>query len=255
MKNNNSERGYLFSKKGFYITAAIGIFAVLAAIVTLRFTTKKVKNDLTSFISQNTAPFTGEVQNDLTDVPDTRDFPTAEEITDGETETEAKSETTTAESTTEKKTSETSESETAPAAKIENDGFCLPTQTGVLKGFSPETPVFSKTMGDYRVHGGVDFEGKEGDEVCSVGNGVVSRVLADTMWGYIIEIDHGEFTARYVGLGQDGTVGIGESVSKGQKLGSLALIPAESEDGFHLHFEVLKDGKNVDPVAALGLGG
>lgn len=245
---NNSGNGYLFSKKGFYITAAVGIFAVIAAVVALRFTAGKVKRDLTGIIgSESTAPFSSEVQNDVSGVPDTRDFTTPSDADNEEITTQTTERKSTTEATTEPTTS------SAPAVKIENSSYRLPMESDEGKPFSPQTPIFSKTMGDYRTHNGVDFEGSEGAEVYSVGNGKVTRVLADTMWGYIVEIDHGDFTARYVGLGQDNAVGIGDSVSAGQKVGTLSSIPGESEDGIHLHFEVIKDGKNVDPIAALGL--
>ncbi len=249
MKNNNSENGYLFSKKGFYITAVIGIFAVLAAVVTLRVTTKKVKSDLTSMLSENTVPFSSEVQNDVSGVPDTRNFTKPDDLT----ETTKKPKETTTQKATAEKTTAPASGETAPAVKIENSAYRLPMESDIEKDYSPETPVLSKTMGDYRTHAGIDFEGSEGAAVYSVGNGKVSRVLADTMWGYIIEIDHGDFTARYVGLSQDGSVGIGQNVTLGQKIGVLSSIPAENEDGFHLHFEVIKDGKTVEPFGALGL--
>ncbi len=252
MKNNTTDNGYLFSKKGFYITAVIGIFVVIAAVVALRMTSNKVKNDLTSFITESSIPFSGEVQKDVSDVPDTRnltDFDNTTDDTTKETEPEKKP---TKEQTTAPETKEEPSSADA-AAKIENASFSLPMESDTAKEFSPETPVFSKTMGDYRTHSGVDFEGAEGAEVYAVGNGKVTRVLADTMWGYIVEIDHGNFTARYIGLNQDGAVGIGQTVTAGQKIGTLALIPSESEDGFHLHFEVVKDGKCVEPFAALGV--
>lgn len=256
MKNNSTGNGYLFSKKGFYITVAIGIFAVIAAVVALQITSNKVKNDLTSFIGENSVPFSGEVQKDVSDIPDTRvltELEASTDDTDG-TEKETEPESKPAEKqTTVFETKAQSTSYTDSAEKIENASFSLPMESDTAKDFSPETPVFSKTMGDYRTHSGVDFEGSKGAEVYAVGNGKVTRVLADTMWGYIVEIDHGSFTARYIGLNQEDAVGIGQTVKAKQKIGTLALIPAESGDGFHLHFEVVKNGKCVEPFAALGV--
>lgn len=247
MKNENStEKGFFFSKKGFYITAVIGILAVIAAAVTLKISTNKIKGGLSKISTSSPVSFS-KVENSAENVPDPRVFSEPE----SETETTQK-ETKPKESETQKP-SEKTEPETKPAAKIENTTFKLPMGTDIQKDFSPETPVLNKTMGDYRTHTGVDFEGAEGAKVCAVGNGVVTRVLADTMWGYIIEIDHGDFTARYAGLDQSTAAGIGDTVALGQEIGALASIPVEKEDGAHLHFEVLKDGKSVDPFEALGV--
>ena len=38
-----------------------------------------------------------------------------------------------------------------------------------------------------------------------------------------------------------------------KKIGTLAEIPVEKEDGTHLHFEVIKDGEATDPFEALGI--
>ena len=246
MKNSsNSGKGFFFSKNGFYITAVIGILAVIAAAVTLKISTSKIKRGLTS-IASDSAPSFSNVENSAENIPDPREF------------SEPESEPETTEKKTEKvtetqKPSETTEPQTQRAAKIENTAYKLPMGTDIQKDYSPDTPVLSKTMGDYRTHTGVDFEGAEGAEVCAVGNGVVTRVLADTMWGYVVEIDHGDFTARYVGLDQSTAAGIGDTVELGQKIGNLSAIPVEKEDGAHLHFEVIKDEKAVDPFEALGI--
>lgn len=246
MKNNNySEKGFFFSKKGFYITAVIGILAVVAAAVTLKLSTNRFKRGL-SDITSSSAPSLSEVEMSAENVPDPRRFTQTESQTET-TEEEAFEETET------QKPSEKTEPQTERAAKIENTSYRLPMETEIKKEFSPDTPVLSKTMNDYRTHPGIDFEGSQGAEVFAAGNGVVTRVLADAMWGYIVEIDHGDFTARYVGLDQGTCVGIGDNVQIGQKIGTLAEIPVEKEDGAHLHFEVIKDGKASDPFEALGI--
>ena len=165
-----------------------------------------------------------------------------------------------AKTTTERKTqgekkTEPKEPSTGAVAKISNSSYLAPLKGNVTKAYSPQVPIESKTMGDYRTHSGADFEGSEGEDVLSVGNGVVTRVLVDSMWGYVIEIDHGDFTARYIGLSQEDAVSINDEVKPGEKIGVLTSIPAEREDGIHLHFEVLKDGKEINPLAALGIAG
>ena len=102
MKNNNySEKGFFFSKKGFYITAVIGILAVVAAAVTLRLSTNKLKRGI-SDITSSSAPSLSEVEMSAENVPDPRTFSqtesetetTEEEETFEETETQKPSDTT-----------------------------------------------------------------------------------------------------------------------------------------------------------------
>lgn len=250
MKNNSKfTSSFLSSKKAFYATVAIGLVAVIVAAVAVRMTSNRVKRELSSIADENNSLLTSDVQTPVSDEPDTRVFPDDDIAEEDTTEK--------VEKTTENKPQSTKATEpeipsTKAAAKISNSSYLMPLKGKITKGFSPETPVESKTMGDFRTHCGADFEGKEGEEVISVGNGIVTRVLVDSMWGYVIEIDHGDFTARYIGLSQENAVSINDEVKSGQKIGVLSTIPAERVDGAHLHFEVLKEGKASDPLAALG---
>lgn len=249
----NAQKGYLFSKKGFYVTAVVGLCAVVAAAAALRITTNRVKDDLGGIVTESTSPILSRVENDLSGVPDERQLSSEAKAEESSAAKSTQTEPSFARESTEKATSPTVESSTAQAAKIENTSFSLPLEGKTIKSFSLQTPVYSNTMGDYRTHGGVDIAGNEGEQVLSVGNGKVTRILADSMWGYIIEIDHGDFTARYIGLSQDGAVGIGDTVKAGQSLGTLGDIPIEKEDGLHLHFEVIKGETQIEPFAALDL--
>ena len=103
------------------------------------------------------------------------------------------------------------------------------------------------------MHNGVDFSGATGDPVKAVNNGIVLSVKDDALWGTVVEIDHGEgMTVRYCGLGKGSTVNEGDTVKINDKVGNLSVIPIESADGVHLHFEVLINGEYSDPLAALG---
>jgi murein DD-endopeptidase MepM/ murein hydrolase activator NlpD len=112
--------------------------------------------------------------------------------------------------------------------------------------------VKNATTGDWRIHKGIDFIAKRGDEVRSIGNGKVVRVVSDPAWGYCIDVDYGEFTARYCGMEQGTTVIIDDVVSKGDTIGKVGFIPCESKQESHLHFEIVRGGANVDPKEILG---
>ncbi len=149
------------------------------------------------------------------------------------------------------------EPETEPPTAVQTvtraESFSLPLGNTVSKHASLSDLVYSKTMEDWRVHNGVDFSGATGDPVKAVNNGIVLSVKDDALWGTVVEIDHGEgMTVRYCGLGKGSTVNEGDTVKINDKVGNLSVIPIESADGVHLHFEVLINGEYSDPITALG---
>ncbi len=130
--------------------------------------------------------------------------------------------------------------------------FAMPMGTDIIKDYSNGEMVFSKTMGDWRVHNGVDFSGSAGNEVVAVADGKVTKVYDDSFWGTIVEIDHGNgMTARYCGMKKGSCPAEGTEVKMRQKIGSLGHIPVEIGEEDHLHLEITVDGETVDPLKAL----
>lgn len=161
--------------------------------------------------------------------------------------------------TTEKATSATKELITATTAVTAvsasaNQGFMMPHDGEIIRKYSPDVPVYCETMNDWRTHHGIDIAVKEGDEVLSVGNGKVKKVLVDPAYGYVIEVDYGSFTARYCGMKQGKSARINDVLNKGDSVGVVDTVPCESKAAPHLHFEVIVEGKDVDPMKAVGRG-
>ena len=130
--------------------------------------------------------------------------------------------------------------------------FALPMGTDIIKDYSNGEMVESKTMGDWRVHNGVDFGGSAGNEVVAVDRGKVTKVYEDSFLGTIVEIDHGNgMTVRYCGMKEGSCLSEGTEVEKYDKIGSLGHIPVEIAEEDHLHLEVLIDGEYTDPLKAL----
>ena len=108
----------------------------------------------------------------------------------------------------------------------------------------------SKTMNDWRVHNGVDFSAKAGDAVKAVQSGAVLAIYNSSLWGTIVEVDHGAgVVARYCGLAEKLTVSANDVIEAGQIIGYVGNIPVEAADGTHLHFEITKDGAIADPLS------
>jgi murein DD-endopeptidase MepM/ murein hydrolase activator NlpD len=96
-------------------------------------------------------------------------------------------------------------------------------------------------------HRGVDFAGPAGAQVVAVASGVVTYTKERFGYGRTVEINHGNgYVTRYA-HNQKVLVAVGETVKKGQP---IALIGSTGRStGPHLHFEVLKQGRAVDPMS------
>jgi murein DD-endopeptidase MepM/ murein hydrolase activator NlpD len=95
-------------------------------------------------------------------------------------------------------------------------------------------------------HGGVDFAGKLNSEIVAVASGVVVESGERSGYGGIVEINHGGgFNTRYAHNKQN-LVKVGDVVKKGQV---IALMGSSGRStGPHVHFEVYKHGRPVDPA-------
>jgi len=95
-------------------------------------------------------------------------------------------------------------------------------------------------------HKGIDFAGKMGGPVIAVAKGVVT--FAGTRYGYgkVIDINHGNgYTTRY-GHNSKLLVSVGDTVEKGFQIAEIGSSGRST--GPHVHFEVLKNGQQVNPM-------
>lgn len=100
--------------------------------------------------------------------------------------------------------------------------------------------------GERTMHKGIDFAGKEGSDVIATGAGVVTWSGSRYGYGNLVEIDHGNGLKTRYGHNATLNVEIGDIVTKGQ---SIALLGNTGRStGPHVHFEVIKNGRQVDPL-------
>lgn len=132
--------------------------------------------------------------------------------------------------------------ETVPTGRPIESGW-------VSSHFGKRTDPFT---GKRAYHYGVDFAGKEGSRILSVASGVVTWSGDRYGYGTMIEIDHGNgYVTRY-GHNKKNLVKVGDVVQKGDV---LALMGSSGRStGPHVHFEVLRNGKAVNPVTYLRAG-
>lgn len=115
---------------------------------------------------------------------------------------------------------------------------------------------YNKTLGNYYEHMGVDFTAEVGSEVYAVASGTVESVYtSDVLVGTQITIDHGDgVKSVYQFVEAKEGLKAGDEVKQGDVIATVAEANgSEYKDGAHLHFEVFKDGANVDPAEYLTL--
>ena len=115
-------------------------------------------------------------------------------------------------------------------------------QTGASMGLK-HNPLYDVDI----QHGGIDLVAPQGSVVRAAADGVVRNVVrANKGLGNIVEIDHRNgYVTRYALLG-DISVPQGRTVNRGQKIGTVGI--SSTTFAPHLHYEVLRDGKALDPV-------
>lgn len=129
--------------------------------------------------------------------------------------------------------------------KIQRDVFIAgrPVKKGWMSSrFGRRTDPFN---GQVAWHNGVDFAGKLKSDIVSVAAGVVTWSGPRYGYGEMVEINHGNgFTTRYA-HNSENKVAIGEVVKKGQVIALMGTSGRST--GPHVHFEVYKHGRAVDP--------
>lgn len=128
----------------------------------------------------------------------------------------------------------------------------LPVSGKLFKGHDATIQVYSNTMGDYRVHLGVDIATAPEAPVCAAADGKVEKVWEDSMMGTCVAIAHKDDTVSiYKNLAKDlaEDIAVGATVKQGQQLGTVGdTAVVEMADEPHLHFEVTVKGLSVDPL-------
>ena len=99
--------------------------------------------------------------------------------------------------------------------------------------------------GKREFHEGLDFSGKPGTPITAVAAGIVT--WSGPLYGYgnLIEISHvGGYVTRY-GHNEINLVTVGEKIDKGEVIAVMGNSGRST--GTHVHFEVLRNGKQVNP--------
>lgn len=116
----------------------------------------------------------------------------------------------------------------------------------LTSGFGYRTDPFS---GRAAFHAGIDIGGKSGDPVYAAGSGKVITTAQDNSHGKYIIIEHpGGLQSWYLHLSKI-KISEGDTVTKGQRIADMGNTGRST--GAHLHFEIVKQDKPIDPLPYL----
>lgn len=135
-----------------------------------------------------------------------------------------------------------------PTTEIIIKGTKEPPKTVATGAFSmPTRGTISSRYGmrNGRMHRGLDIAAKTGTAINAADGGKVVYAGYRGAFGNLVEIDHGNgFKTRYAHCSKI-LVKVGDKVYKGQHIANVGNTGRST--GSHLHFEVLKNGKNYNP--------
>nr|WP_255701411.1 M23 family metallopeptidase [Afifella sp. H1R] len=103
-------------------------------------------------------------------------------------------------------------------------------------------------LGRYKLHSGVDWAAPRGSPIIAAGDGIIERASWFSTYGRRVEIKHANgYVSTYNHMsGIAKGIKVGMRVHQGQIIGYIGSTGLST--GPHLHFEVLVNGRFVDPL-------
>jgi len=107
--------------------------------------------------------------------------------------------------------------------------------------------------GEIQFHSGVDISASPGNPICATADGVVSYSGWSETSGFVVVLEHGCGYSTIYAHNKRNVVKVGQRIKRGSILGYVGS--SGKSTGPHVHYEVWKNGKNVNPREYLGRRG
>lgn len=129
-------------------------------------------------------------------------------------------------------------------------GFAFPLaySTGVTCAYGPRVHPIN---GNKSFHYGVDLAAGMNTEIYATKSGTVTGATYGEANGYYVTINHGDGYSSIYAHMTNYVVSVGDSVKQGQLIGYVGTTGWST--GPHLHFEILYNGSNVNPMNYISL--
>lgn len=258
----------LETKKVLYISGSILAIAIIGFVITFFIYGNKLEQDTTlgklntnimDSYSENTEAASlefgktvNEMENEITnDVEDNTKYAINTSNIEGNMLTESTTSNTTKNNTTDnsKNAITSNQSNTTKTNETKDPTFQKPVTGEIVKEFAKDKLVYSNTLGEWITHMGIDIKADKTTVVKASAEGTIKSIKNDPRYGLTVVIEHANgFTSVYSNLLTAEFVIEGEKVKQGQTIGTVGTTATfEISDEAHLHFEIKKDGENLDP--------
>lgn len=102
-------------------------------------------------------------------------------------------------------------------------------------------------LGYSRMHRGLDYAASKGTPIIAAGDGFVEVIRYHNSYGRYVKIKHNKhYTTLYAHMDSFAKIKHGQKVVQGQVIGYVGS--SGTSTGNHLHYEVIVDGKQVNPA-------
>lgn len=149
-----------------------------------------------------------------------------------------------------KPSSGSNSSSSSSSGGASSGGFAFPLaySTGVTCAYGPRVHPIN---GNKSFHYGVDLAAGMSTEIYATKSGTVTGATYGEANGYYVTINHGDGYSSIYAHMTNYVVSVGDSVKQGQLIGYVGTTGWST--GPHLHFEILYNGSNVNPMNYISL--
>lgn len=131
--------------------------------------------------------------------------------------------------------------------------FAKPLIGEIIKPYSMDKLIYSKTLESWKTHDGVDIGGDIGTNVKSIEKGIVEKVYDDSFLGTTVIVDHGQgYKSIYSNLDKSVLVKEKETIIKSKVIGKIGQTAiGEIKDDPHIHFMLMFNNQVIDPTSKI----
>lgn len=274
MRNNRRARPIneeLETKKLIYISVAVIIIAILAFVITYIAYSKVLSNDYetgdikakitelslaqneqSSEASSSIGKNVNEMKNeeDSTKIAiNTTNIEKQNETQETKEDSKKENEVTALPKEEKKENTQNIQTVTKEVEKKADPTFIKPVDGEIIVEYANENLVYSNTLKEWITHNGIDIKAEKASIVKAASDGKVKFIKNDPRYGITVAIEHDNgYVSIYANLLTAEFVKEEEKVKQGQTIGTIGNTAVfEIADEPHLHFEILKEDKNLNP--------